>query len=106
MDLEAAIIRAEMSQTRAALDTKLSMLEDRLHELRPKQYWHRHKPDYLVDRTIGGVLTLTGLAMAVAGIRKRARRRQEAIDAAAMNRMYGSTFVPDAYSHHRRRMEF
>jgi hypothetical protein len=102
MDLEAAIIRAEMSQTRASLDTKLSRLEDRLQELRPKQYWRRHKPDYLVDRTIGGMLTLTGLAMAIAGLRKNAKRRKDPLHEMTL----GKSFVPDAYSHHRRRMEF
>jgi hypothetical protein len=102
MDLEAAIIRAEMSQTRAALDTKLSKLEDRLQELRPKQYWHRHKPEFLVDQAIGGVLTLTGMAMAIAGFRKNARRRKDPLHEMTL----GKSFVPDAFSRHRRRMEF
>jgi hypothetical protein len=104
MDLEAAIIRAEMSQTRASLDTKLSQLEDRLHELRPKQYWERHKPEYLVDQTIGGMLTLTGLVMAIAALRRNSRRRREPLR--GYGRSNGGSFVPDAYTHHRRRMEF
>jgi hypothetical protein len=102
MDLEAAIIRAEMSQTRAALDTKLSMLEDRLQELKPRHYWERHKPEYLVDQAIGGMLTLTGLVMAIAGIRKNARRRASAAQAMPV----GLSYAPDALARSRRRMEF
>ena len=102
MDLEAAIIRAEMSQTRASLDTKLAKLEDRLHELKPKQYWARHKPEFFVDQALGGVLTLTGLAMAIAGFRKNGKRRKDPLHGMTL----GSSFVPDAFSQHRRRMEF
>jgi hypothetical protein len=64
MDLEAAVIRAEMSQTRHALDSKLARLEEKAREMTPRRYWARHKPDFLWDRTIGGALTLAGLAMA------------------------------------------
>jgi hypothetical protein len=64
MDLEAAVIRAEMSQTRNALDLKLTRLEERAREMTPRRYWARHKPDFLLDRTIGGALALAGLALA------------------------------------------
>jgi len=64
MDREAAVIRAEMSQTRAALDRKIGQLETRAREMSPNRYWHRHKPDFLADRVIGGILTLVGLKMA------------------------------------------
>ena len=37
MDREAAVIRSEMSQTRQALDQKLTRLEARAHELSPKR---------------------------------------------------------------------
>jgi hypothetical protein len=64
MDLEAAVIRAEMSQTRYALDGKIDRLEERVRDLTPRRYWDRHKPDYVVDRAIGGALVLAGLCMA------------------------------------------
>lgn len=64
MDLEAAVIRAEMNQTRNALDSKIARLEEKAKELTPRRYWARHRPDFLWDRTIGGALTLAGLAMA------------------------------------------
>jgi hypothetical protein len=63
MDLEAAIIRAEMNQTRYALDSKIARLEDKARDLTPRRYWERHKPDYLLDRTIGGALTIAGAAL-------------------------------------------
>jgi hypothetical protein len=64
MDLEAANIRAEMSQTRQALDSKIDRFEDKLRELTPRRYWERHRPEFLLDRAIGGALTLAGLIMA------------------------------------------
>jgi hypothetical protein len=71
MDLEAAVIRAEMNQTRHALDAKIDRLEQRARELTPKRYWERHKPEFLWDRVIGGVLTVAGLAMAIGQYRRR-----------------------------------
>jgi hypothetical protein len=64
MDLEAAVIRAEMSQTRHALDSKIDRLEDRVREMAPRRYWQRHRPDFLWDRAIGGLLTIAGVALA------------------------------------------
>jgi hypothetical protein len=79
MDREAAVIRQEMSQTRAELDRKLSMLEDRARDMKremsPRNYWAKHKPDYLMDRVIGGVLTLVGLKMTLSLIRSRRNHR-------------------------------
>jgi hypothetical protein len=75
MDREAAVIRAEMSQTRAELDRKIARLEDRAREMNPRRYWNRHKPDYLLDRTIGGVLTIVGVALAIGYLRTERRRR-------------------------------
>lgn len=75
MDREAAVIRAEMSQTRAELDRKIARLEDRAREMSPRRYWNRHKPDYLLDRTIGGVLTIVGVALAIGHLRTERRRR-------------------------------
>jgi hypothetical protein len=64
MDREAAVIRAEMSQTRADLDRKLTLLEERARELSPRRYARDHMPEFMVERAIGGVLTLIGLKMA------------------------------------------
>ena len=74
MDSEAAVIRSEMSRTRAELDHKLTLLEERARELTPRRYWERHKPDFFLDRAIGGLLTLIGLRMTL-GLVRRSRRR-------------------------------
>jgi hypothetical protein len=75
MDSEAAVIRSEMSQTRAQLDHKLARLEERARALRPRQYARDHLPEHLVDQVIGGVLTIVGLAMAWAQFRARRSHR-------------------------------
>ena len=75
MDREAAVLRAEMSRTRAELDDKLARLQARVSELTPQRLTERYVPDYFVDRVIGGVLTLVGLKMAYSLYRKRADRR-------------------------------
>ena len=75
MDREAAVIRAEMSQTRAELDRKIARLEDRAREMNPKRYWERHRPDYLLDRAIGGLLAFVGVSMAIGQLRRHRRRR-------------------------------
>ena len=67
MDREAAVIHAEMSQTRRNLDRKLSELEVRARSA-PREYVDRH---FLLDRTIGTVLTLIGMRMAWRGYRRR-----------------------------------
>jgi hypothetical protein len=64
MDREAAVIREEMSNTRAELDQKLALLELRARELRPKAMARRYLPEYPVDRAIGAMLTLIGSSMA------------------------------------------
>jgi hypothetical protein len=74
MDSEAAVIRAEMIETRAQLDQKLGQLETRAREFSPKRYARDHMPEYFVDRAIGGVLTLVGLMMALAQYRSRRER--------------------------------
>jgi hypothetical protein len=75
MDRDAAIIRAEMSRTRADLDRKITLLETRARELSPRRYVREHTPEYLLDRTIGGVLVLIGLGMAWSMWRNRPSRR-------------------------------
>ena len=74
---EAAAIRTEMSHTRASLDRKIAQLEVRARELTPRAYAERHMPDYLLERAIGGVLTLIGLRMAWGMFRKRRNRRRD-----------------------------
>lgn len=64
MDREAALIREEMSHTRAELDQKLSRLEARARELRPRTVARRYMPEYAVDRAIGTALTLIGARLA------------------------------------------
>jgi hypothetical protein len=73
MDLEAAVIRAEITQTRQALDTKIDRLEERVRDLAPRRVWARNKPDFLADRAIGGVLTLAGLILAWKQFRRAGR---------------------------------
>ena len=64
MDREAAVIRAEMSRTRAELDQKLTRLQDRVTDLTPRRLSERYLPEYFVDRVAGGLLTIVGLKMA------------------------------------------
>lgn len=73
MDRESAVIREEMSQTRADLDQKLARLEARARALRPRSVAQRYMPDYAVDRAIGAVLTFIGTRMAWRHYRKRLR---------------------------------
>ncbi len=75
MDREATVIRSEMSRTRARLDRKIARLEDRAREMSPRRYWDRHKPEYLLDRVIGGALTIVGITLAWGHVRGRRNRR-------------------------------
>ena len=75
MDREAAVLRAEMSRTRAELDEKLSMLQARVSDLTPRRLTQRYVEDYSVDRFVGGMLTLIGLKMAWTRYRELKRRR-------------------------------
>ena len=77
MDSEAAVIRSEMTQTRAELDRKLTALTARAHEYTPRAYARRHMPDYMAERVIGSALTLIGLAMAWSQYRARTNRRAQ-----------------------------
>jgi hypothetical protein len=71
MDLEEAVIRAEMNQTRHSLDAKIDRLEEKVRELAPHRVWERNKPDYFEDRAIGGALLLVGAVMAWKQFRRR-----------------------------------
>ena len=76
MDREAAVLRAEMSQTRAELDHKLGLLQERVSELSPHNLKQRYMPEYLLDRVIGGILTVIGLKMAWSQYRWHHDRRE------------------------------
>ena len=71
MDSEAAVIRSEMTRTRAELDRKLSMLAARAQDYTPRAMAQRHLPEFLAERVIGSALTLTGLLMAWGQYRRR-----------------------------------
>jgi hypothetical protein len=75
MDREAAVIRSEMSQTRADLDRKLELLQLRARDLTPRRYVQQHMPTYPVERAIGAGLTMAGLVMAWRMYQRRAARR-------------------------------
>ena len=75
MDSEAAVIRAEMNQTRVDLDQKLTRLEARAQELRPRTVARRYLPEYPLDRAIGALLTLIGTRMVWRHYRDGATRR-------------------------------
>ena len=77
MDSETAVIREEMNQTRVDLDEKLSRLEARAEQLRPRTVARRYLPDYPLDRAIGAVLTLIGTRMAWRLYRNGAGRRAQ-----------------------------
>jgi hypothetical protein len=75
MDREAAVIRSEMSQTRAELDYKISQLQRKAHDLTPRSVVSRYMPERALDYAIGGVLTLVGASMALGRYRTRRSRR-------------------------------
>ena len=74
MDREAAVIRAQMSRTRAEIDRKLALLEARARELTPRRLTERYVPPYTVERAIGVLLILAGLRMAWSQLRQGRRR--------------------------------
>ena len=84
MDREAAVIRAEMSHTRAQLDRKITLLEARAKEITPRQLSQRYLPAYFVDRVIGGILTAVGLRLAW-GMYRRQRNRREGLRTAMVS---------------------
>ena len=79
MDSEAAVIRSEMSQTRAELDYKISQLQRKAHDLTPRSVVSRYMPERALDYAIGGVLTLVGAPMAWGRYRARRTRRDRLV---------------------------
>lgn len=77
MDREAAVIRSEMSQTRAELDRKITELEARAHELTPRAVAKRYLPENALDYAIGGILTLVGTRMAWRRLRATSNHSDE-----------------------------
>lgn len=61
---EAAVIRAEMNQTRGELDRKITELEVRARDFTPRAVAKRYLPENALDYAIGGILTLVGTRMA------------------------------------------
>jgi hypothetical protein len=76
MDREADVIRSEMTQTRAELGRKITMLQSRARELSPRAYAKRHLPDYFAERMIGSVLLLVGARMVWKAYHRRTTRRE------------------------------
>jgi hypothetical protein len=85
MDSEAAVIRSEMSQTRAELDYKISQLQRKAHDLTPRAVASRYMPERALDYAIGGVLTLVGATMAWGRYRARRNRRERLIASLQIN---------------------
>jgi len=73
MDREAAVIRAEMSRTRAELDQKLTRLQDKVTDLSPRRLSQRYLPEYFIDQAAGALLTIVGLKMAWSRYRRLRR---------------------------------
>ena len=85
MDSEAAVIRSEMSQTKAELDYKISQLQRKAHDLTPLAVVRRYMPERALDYAIGGVLTLVGAKMAWGRFRMRRNRRDRLIASLHVN---------------------
>ena len=85
MDSEAAVIRSEMSQTKAELDYKISQLQRKAHDLTPRSVVRRYMPDHALDYAIGGVLTLIGTRMAWGRLRAHRQRKERLIASLQIN---------------------
>lgn len=76
MDSEAAVIRAEMTQTKAELDYKISQLQRKAHDMTPRSVVSRIMPERTLDYALGGALTLVGARMAWGRYRAQRERRE------------------------------
>jgi len=64
-----------MNQTRAQLDRKIGLLEERARAYTPRQLSERYLPDFFAEKVLGTVLTLVGVRMVWSGWRVNHRRR-------------------------------
>jgi hypothetical protein len=85
MDSEAAVIRSEMSQTRAELDYKISQLQRKAQDMTPRSVVSRYMPERSLDYAIGSVLTLVGAKMALGRYRRRRDRREQLVASLQVN---------------------
>ena len=85
MDSEAAVIRSEMSQTKAELDYKISQLQRKTKDLSARSVVRRYMPERTLDYAIGGVLTLVGAKMALGRMKARRNRRERLITSLQIN---------------------
>ena len=76
MDSEAAVIRAEMTQTKAELDYKISQLQRKTKDMTPRSVVRRVMPEHTLDYALGSVLTLLGARMAWGRYRAQRHRRE------------------------------
>ena len=76
MDSKAAFIRAEMSQTKAELDYKISQLQRKAKDMTPRSVVRRVMPERTLDYALGGMLTLVGAKMAWGRYRAHRNRRE------------------------------
>ena len=72
MDSEAAVVRSEISQTKAELDYKISQLQRKKEQMTPRAVASRYMPERALDYVIGSVLTMVGATMAWKRYRTRA----------------------------------
>lgn len=76
MDSKAAVIRAEMSRTKAELDYKISQLQRKAKDMTPRSVVRRVMPERTLDYALGAVLTLVGARMAWGRYRASRNRRE------------------------------
>jgi len=77
MDREAAVIRAEITQTKAELDYKISQLQRKTKDMTPRSVVSRMMPERTLDYALGGVLTVVGARLAWGRYRAIRNRREQ-----------------------------
>jgi hypothetical protein len=85
MDSKAAVIRSEMSQTKAELDYKISQLQRKVHDVSPRSVISRFMPGRALDYALGGVLLLIGATMVWGRFRAQRHRRERLIASLQVN---------------------
>ena len=76
MDSEAAVIRAEITQTKAELDYKISQLQRKTKDMTPRSVVSRMMPERTLDYALGGALTVVGARLAWGRYRAMRNRRE------------------------------